>query len=154
MPECQLNAFKRLQMKRNKYVMEYPPPHYVLFEPLNDRETSSAWESYKLEHAKTCEFDEIDASVMFSVELFAPWFDMWITRVPHKQSTRMRILMIWHSEFLTFACQQMLRRQLEQRSFKNRVWFHVEDSTPIQSAILSRCIVKRMPVFIHQPKYN
>jgi DNA polymerase III delta prime subunit len=134
--------------------MEFPPPHYVLFEPLNDKETISAWLKYKNDHADTCEFDEIDASTYFSVELFAPWFDMWITRVPNKQTTRLRILIIWHSEFLTFACQQMLRRQLEQRSFKNRVWFHVEDPTSLQSAILSRCITKRMPTFIHHPKYK
>jgi DNA polymerase III delta prime subunit len=78
---------------------------------------------------------------------------MWISRIP-KNHARLRILIIWHSEFLTFACQQMLRRQLEQRSFKNRVWFHIEDPTSLQQAILSRCITKRMPIFIHQPKYN
>lgn len=134
--------------------MEYPPPHYVLFEPLSDKETKSVWECYKKSHSDTCEFDEIDAAVVFSAEVFAPWFDIWISRVPSKQSTRIRILIIWHSEFLTFACQQMLRRQLEQRSFKNRVWFHVEDPTALQPAILSRCITKRMPVFIHSPNYK
>jgi DNA polymerase III delta prime subunit len=134
--------------------MEYPPPHYVLFEPLNDIETSKIWTEYKNKYSETCEFDEVDAASIFSVETFAPWFDMWITRVPHKQSTRIRILMIWHAEFLTFACQQMLRRQLEQRSFKNRVWFHVEDPSTIQSAILSRCITKRINDFIHLPKYK
>jgi hypothetical protein len=134
--------------------MDYPPPHYVLFEPLNDRETRKAWIDYKDKHADTCEFDEVNAASLFSVETFAPWFDIWISSVPKKQSTRMRILIIWHSEFLTFACQQMLRRQLEQRSFKNRVWFHVEDPTSLQSAILSRCITKRMPTFIHQAVYK
>ena len=134
--------------------MEYPPPHYVLFEPLNDRETMIQWNNYKLQHSNTCEFDEVDASRVFSAELFAPWFDMWITRVPHKQSTRIRVLLIWHAEFLTFACQQMLRRQLEQRSFKNRVWFHVEDPTTLQSAILSRCITKRIETIIHKPNYK
>ena len=125
--------------------MEYPPPHYVLFEPLNDKQTIQAWEGYKQDHSDTCEFHEVNAASMYSVETFAPWFDVWISSVPKKQATRLRILIIWHSEFLTFACQQMLRRQLEQRSFKNRVWFHVEDPTALQSAIISRCIVKRMP---------
>ena len=154
MLQSQLSAFCHLQRRSPLKIMEFPPPHYVLFEPLNDCETRSAWERYKKDHSDTCEFDEIDAAVVFSVETFAPWFDMWISRVPSKQSTRFRILMIWHSEFLTFACQQMLRRQLEQRSFKNRVWFHLEDPTTLQPAILSRCITKRISTFIHQPKYK
>jgi DNA polymerase III delta prime subunit len=62
--------------------------------------------------------------------------------------------MIWHSEFLTYSCQQMLRRSLENRSFKCRVWFHVEDPTLIQPAIHSRCITKRIPTFVHQPIIN
>jgi DNA polymerase III delta prime subunit len=134
--------------------MEFPPPHYVLFEPLNDRNTKDAWEAYKEAHSDKCEFDEIDAASVFSVETFAPWFDMWISRVPRKQSTRLRILIIWHAEFLTFACQQMLRRQLEQRSFKNRVWFHIEDPTTLQSAIFSRCITKRIPNFLSKSSYK
>jgi len=134
--------------------MEFPPPHYVLFEPLNDHETKLAFEAYKIEHADKCEFDEVDASSFYSAEVFAPWFDMWISRVPRNRSTRIRVLIIWHSEFLTFACQQMLRRQLEQRSFKNRVWFHVEEPSTIQPAILSRCVTKRMPDFIHIPNYK
>jgi hypothetical protein len=134
--------------------LDYPPPHYVLFEPLNDSETRKAWEVYKKEHSDGCEFDEIDASSVFSIETFAPWFDSWISRTPRNQSTKLRILLIWHTEFLTFACQQMLRRQLEQRSFKNRVWFHIEDPSTLQSAILSRCITKRMPTIIHTPKYK
>ena len=150
----QLRRLWHLQKKSSINLMEFPPPHYVLFEPLNDIETKNAWEEYKRIHSDACEFDEVDAASMFSVETFAPWFDMWISRVPRKQGTRLRILIIWHSEFLTFACQQMLRRQLEQRSFKNRVWFHVEDPTSLQSAILSRCITKRMPIFIREPKYK
>jgi len=133
--------------------MDFPPPHYVLFEPLNDVETKNAWERYKQDHSDVCEFDEINAASMFSVETFAPWFDMWISRVP-KNYAKLRILLIWHSEFLTFACQQMLRRQLEQRSFKNRVWFHIEDPTSLQQAIISRCITKRIPTFIHRPIYK
>jgi hypothetical protein len=132
--------------------MEYPPPHYVLFEPLIDKETFKAWSEYK-EKYPDLEYEEVDASVLYSVETFAPWFDMWISRVPKKYA-RLRILLIWHSEFLTFACQQMLRRQLEQRSFKNRVWFHIEDPTSLQQAIISRCITKRIPTFIHQPIYK
>lgn len=132
--------------------MEYPPPHYVLFEPLNDQETFKQWSEYKELHPDL-EYEEVDASILFSVETFAPWFDMWISRVP-KNYAKLRILLIWHSEFLTFACQQMLRRQLEQRSFKNRVWFHIEDPTSLQQAIISRCITKRIPTFIHQPKYK
>lgn len=149
-----LSGFRHLQMTLISKIMEYPPPHYVLFEPLNDVETRKAWERYKLDHSDVCEFDEISAASIFSVETFAPWFDIWISSVPKQRSTRIRVLIIWHSEFLTFACQQMLRRQLEQRSFKNRVWFHVEDPTTLQPAILSRCITKRMPIFIHEPSYK
>ena len=132
--------------------MEYPPPHYVLFEPLNDHETLRLWGEYK-EKYPDLEYEEVDASILYSVETFAPWFDMWISRVSQNYA-KIRILIIWHSEFLTFACQQMLRRQLEQRSFKNRVWFHIEDSSSLQPAILSRCITKRIPTFIQRPKYK
>jgi hypothetical protein len=48
----------------------------------------------------------------------------------------------------------MLIRQLEQRSFKNRVWFHIEEPTSLQPAIISRCITKRIPTFIHHPIYK
>jgi hypothetical protein len=51
---------------------------------------------------------------------------------------------------LSLACQQMLRRSLEQRSFRCRVWFHIEEPT-LQAAILSRCIVTRLPVSRHTP---
>jgi hypothetical protein len=132
--------------------MDFPPPHYVLFEPLNDKETLKAWKEYQ-EKYPDLEYEDVDASQLFSVETFAPWFDTWISKVPRKHA-RIRILLIWHSEFLTFACQQMLRRQLEERSFKNRVWFHIEDPTSLQQAILSRCITKKMPIFIHHPKYK
>ena len=134
--------------------MDYPPAHYILFEPANDKETLKLYEKYKIDHSDTCEFDEADASILFSVEMFGTWFDNWISGVSRKQSSRIRILIVWHSEFLTVACQQMLRRQLEQRSFKNRVWFHTEDPTGLQSAIISRCITKRIPTTIHTPKYN
>jgi len=131
--------------------MQYPPPHYLLFEPLNDRNTLDEWKIYKSNNQKSCEFMEIDAAEINSVDTFAPWFDNWITQL---SSTRYRILLILHSDFLTFSCQQMLRRSLENRSFKCRVWFHVEDPTLIQSAIQSRCIIKRMNTHIHKPIIN
>jgi DNA polymerase III delta prime subunit len=126
------------------------PPHYLLYEPLNDIETLKFWKEYK-STSKNYEFFEVDAAEINSVDTFAPWFDNWISQIPEKQSTRMRILLILHSEFLTYSCQQMLRRSLEQRSFRCRVWFHIEDPTSIQPAIISRCIVKRMSSFIHNP---
>lgn len=131
--------------------LAYPSPHYILFEPLNDRETQRVWLDYKKKHSDTCEFTEVDAAESHSVETFAPWFYNWISQVPEKQSTRFKILIIWHSEFLTFSCQQMLRRSLEERSFKCRVWFHVEDPSQIQPAIQSRCIVKRMKTYTNIP---
>lgn len=131
--------------------LSYPPPHYLLFEPLNDVETRKVWESYKKKHAHNCEFFEIDAAEMNSVDTFGFWFDTWIKQTPRNLGTRFRIVLIFHSEFLTYSCQQMLRRSLEQRSFKCRVWFHVEDPTTVQPAIQSRCIVKRMPVYSHTP---
>lgn len=131
--------------------MQYPPPHYILFEPLNDTETQKVWKEYTKKYEKECEFAEIDAAEINDVEMFAPWFYNWISQIADKQEKRMRILLIWHAEFLTFSCQQMIRRSLEERSFKCRVWFHVEDPTPIQGAIQSRCIVKRMPTYINTP---
>lgn len=132
--------------------LAYPPPHYLLFEPLNDVETKKVWNAYKLKYKATCEFSEIDAAEINSVDTFAPWFENWISQIPERQATRLRILLILHSEFLTYSCQQMLRRSLEQRSFKCRVWFHVEDPTTVQPAIQSRCIIKRMPVYLHSPE--
>ena len=123
----------------------YPPPHYILFEPLNDIETQKIWVHYKSLHVNECEFSEVDAAEMNTVETFAVWFHNWISQLSSKRSARVRVLLIWHSEFLTFSCQQMLRRSLEERSFKCRVWFHLEDPTGLQPAIQSRCIVKRMP---------
>ena len=131
--------------------MQYPPPHYILFEPLNDTETQKVWKEYTKKYEKECEFAEIDAAEINDVEMFAPWFYNWISQIADKQEKRMRILIIWHAEFLTFSCQQMIRRSFEERSFKCRVWFHVEDPTTIQGAIQSRCIVKRMPTYIKTP---
>jgi hypothetical protein len=44
----------------------------------------------------------------------------------------------------------MLRRSLEQRSFRCRVWFHIEEPT-LQAAIVSRCIVTTVPGERHVP---
>ena len=51
---------------------------------------------------------------------------------------------------MSLACQQMLRRSLEQRSFRCRVWFHIEEPT-LQSAIVSRCIVQSLPPVVRVP---
>lgn len=130
----------------------YPPPHYLFFEPLNDIETIRMWKSYKQTHSD-CEYEEIDAAEMNSVDNFSPWFENWIAQSPKTQSIRFRILLILHAEFLTYSCQQMLRRSLEQRSFKCRVWFHIEDPSLVQPAIMSRCVLKKLPLYIHRPKY-
>ncbi len=126
----------------------FPPPHYVLFEPLNDVQTLRMWNEYISAHSD-CEYEIVDAARINSVESFTPWFESWMTR---KSSARVRVLLVLHSEFLTFACQQVLRRLLEQRSYKCRVWFHVEDPTGLQPAIQSRCVVKRIPTHIHAPR--
>lgn len=131
--------------------MDFPPPHTVLYEALNDRTTTDVWNNYKLAHEYECDFEEIDAAVMNSMDDFAKWFTQWMTFAPSRPGIRIRILMIWHAHFLSVACQQMLRRTLEQRSFRCRVFFHIEEPT-LQSAILSRCIVKCMDPFVHLPK--
>ncbi len=133
--------------------VQYPPPHYLFFEPLNDVETLKIWNNYKHSHTD-CEYDEVDAAETNSVDTFSPWFENWITKTSKFQSTRFRILLILHAEFLTYSCQQMLRRSLEQRSFKCRVWFHIEDPSMIQPAIMSRCVIKNLPVYFHSPKFK
>lgn len=129
----------------------FPPPHRVLYEPLNDRETNSLWTAYKTAHEHEADFEEVDAAVMNGMEDFAKWFNQWITFTPSRVGIRVRVLMVWHAHFLSLACQQMLRRSLEQRSFRCRVWFHIEEPT-LQAAILSRCIVKVLPVYRHIPQ--
>ena len=131
--------------------MNFPPPHMVLYEPLNDRETTLYWSSYKTAHEHECDFEEIDAAIMNSMDDFAKWFAQWMTFTPTRMGVRSRVLIVWHAHFLSLACQQMLRRSLEQRSFRCRVWFHVEEPL-LQSAIISRCIVKNMPSYRHLPK--
>jgi DNA polymerase III delta prime subunit len=100
-----------------------------------------------------CDFEEVDAAVVNSIDDFAPWVSQWMSFVPSQSHIRIRVLIVWHAHFLTAACQQMLRRSLEQRSFKCRVWFHIEEPT-LQPAIVSRCIVSRMPAYIHYPVVN
>lgn len=131
--------------------MEFPPPHRILYECLNDRETKTLWDAYKVKCADQCEFEEVDAAVSNSMDDFAKWFAQWISFAPAKRSTRIRVLLVWHAHFLSLACQQMLRRSLEQRSFRCRVWFHIEEPT-LQSAIVSRCIVTTVPPYRHVPK--
>ena len=128
----------------------FPPPHYILFEPLNDSQTLKVWAEYKQTHP-TGEYEVVDAAKINSIDVFTPWFDTWVTR---KSSARLRVLLVLHAEFLTFACQQVLRRSLEQRAFKCRVWFHVEDPTALQPAIQSRCILKRIVTDIHVPRVD
>ncbi len=130
--------------------MEFPPPHRVLYERLNDRETQSYWTAYKQKYADQCDFEEVDAAVMNSMDDFAKWVVQWMSFAPSRAGIRYRILIVWHAHFLSLACQQMLRRSLEQRSFRCRVWFHIEEPL-LQPAILSRCIVKVMPEYSHLP---
>lgn len=127
--------------------LAFPPPHYVLFEPLNDTETLKLWKAYAVAHPE-CEYEVVDAAKVYSIEDFAPWFEAWMAR---KSSARVRVLLVLHAECITFACQQVLRRALEHRSYKCRVWFHLEDPTGLQPAIQSRCVVKRIATHIHTP---
>lgn len=131
--------------------MAFPPPHHVLYEALNDRSTRDFWNTYKTAHGHECDFEEIDAAVMNSMDDFAKWFAQWMSFAPTRSGVRIRLLMIWHAHFLSLSCQQMLRRTLEQRSFRCRVWFHIEEPV-LQSAIVSRCIVKTMPEYQHVPR--
>jgi len=130
---------------------DFPPPHRILYECLNDRETKTLWDAYKTKYADQCEFEEVDAAVSNSMDDFAKWFAQWIAFAPSRRSTRMRVLLIWHAHFLSLACQQMLRRSLEQRSFRCRVWFHAEEPL-LQAAIVSRCIVTIVPPYIGRPQ--
>lgn len=128
----------------------FPPPHRILFEPLNDRSSRVEWTMYVAANKHRCDFEEIDAAAMNSIDDFAPWVTQWMSFVPSQAHIRIRVLMIWHAHFLTAACQQMLRRSLEQRSFRCRLWFHIEEPT-LQPAIVSRCIATRMPEYRHVP---
>ena len=132
-------------------MIDFPPPHMVFYETLNDIETQKAWSAYKTAHKEAADFEDVDAAVMNSMEDFAKWFAQWTTFAPSRPGIRVRVLMIWHAHFLSLACQQMLRRSLEQRSFRCRVFFHIEEPL-LQSAILSRCIHRTLPSYSHLPK--
>lgn len=121
----------------------FPPPHRVLYEPLNDSQTAKVWTAYKAAHGHEADFEEIDAAIMNGMDDFAKWFGQWVTFAPSRPGIRVRVLLVWHAHFLSLACQQMLRRSLEHRSFRCRVWFHIEEPT-VQAAIVSRCIVTRI----------
>ena len=129
----------------------FPPPHRVLYEALNDRETQRVWTEYRTQYADVGEFEEVDAAVLNGMDDFAKWFTQWMAFAPSRPSVRCRVLLVWHAHFLSLACQQMLRRSLEQRSFRCRVWFHIEEPT-LQQAILSRCIVTCLPQSEHVPR--
>jgi DnaJ-class molecular chaperone len=50
---------------------DFPPPHRILYECLNDRETKTLWDAYKTKYADQCEFEEVDAAVSNSMDDFA-----------------------------------------------------------------------------------
>ncbi len=119
----------------------FPPPHMVWHEPLDDQRTHQAWNEYIHTHSGSLEPFELDAAEVCNVEEFARRFEIWVTS---KSTKRVKLLMVWHSHFLSLACQQTLRRWLETKSYRCRVWFHVEQLNNVQSAILSRCILKNL----------
>jgi len=128
-------------MQSYTLTMEFPPPHMVWYEALNDRSMSRVWTEVQSRHPEA-EYTEISAAQMNSIEEFSAWFDEWTSRMSH---SRVRILLIWHAHCLSSSCQQMLRRSMEKRSFKCRVWFHIEEPNALQPAIVSRCIVRKLP---------
>lgn len=117
--------------------MEFPPPHCIFYEALNDRAMAALWETTRAAHPDA-EFAEVDAALLNSVEEFSAWFEQWITT---SSTASCRVLLIWHAHCLSAACQQMLRRSMEKRSFRSRVWFHIEEPNALQAALFSRCRV-------------
>lgn len=115
----------------------FPPPHMLFHEPLDDREMIRVWKEYTEKHHEMLEVHEIDAASVCSVDEFGKLFEIWVTS---KSTKRVKLLMVWHAHFLSLACQQSLRRWLETKSYRSRVWFHVEYMNNIQTAIQSRCI--------------
>lgn len=99
------------------------------------------WSEYQKTYADQMDSFEIDAAEVCSVEEFGALFENWVTA---KSAKRIKLLMVWHAHFLSLACQQSLRRWMETKSYRARVWFHVEYVNNIQSAIQSRCIVKHI----------
>ena len=125
----------------------FPPPHRILFECLNDRSTRELWNAAVQENKHRCDFEEVDAAEKNSIDDFAPWLTEWMSFAGQH---RIRVLIVWHAHFLSAACQQVLRRSLEQRSFKCRIWFHIEEPI-LQPAIVSRCVVTVLPRYLHVP---
>jgi hypothetical protein len=123
-----------------------PPPHMLWHEPLDDKSTRKLWANYSTKYATDIEPTEIDAAEVCSVEEFSKLFEIWATA---KSSKRIKVLMVWHAHFLSLACQQTLRRWLETKSYRCRVWFHVEMLNNVQSAIMSRCILKFVEPIVH-----
>jgi len=111
----------------------------LFHEALDDREMIRLWKEYLHTHEANIDSFEIDAAQVCSVEEFGRLFEIWVTS---KSSKRIKLLMVWHAHFLSLACQQSLRRWLETKSFRTRVWFHAEYINNIQMAIQSRCILK------------
>lgn len=133
-------------MSLTKTMDTFPPPHRVWFEPLEERTTRERWNSYIHTHAANLDLHEIDAAEVYSVEEFSTAFETWITA---KSSKRIKLLMVWHAHFLSLACQQVLRRWMEVKSYRCRIWFHAELLNSVQSAILSRCILTRVSPPVH-----
>ena len=126
-----------------------PPPHMLWHEPLDDKSTRKIWADYTAKYEKDIEPSEIDAAEVCSVEEFSKHFEIWVTS---KSSKRIKVLIVWHAHFLSLACQQTLRRWLETKSYRCRVWFHVEMLNNVQSAIMSRCILKFVNGITHDIK--
>jgi hypothetical protein len=127
-------------------IEQFPPPHMVLHEPLDDKSTRTLWKAYSAKFFDDMEPTEFDAAELCSVEDFSRRFEIWVTS---KSSKRIKVLMVWHAHFLSLACQQSLRRWLETKSYRCRVWFHVEQLNNVQSAILSRCVLRYVEGIYH-----
>ena len=127
-------------------MIQFPPPHMLFHEPMDDREMIRVWNEYRTTHAADLETFEIDAATVCSVDEFGKLFEIWVTS---KSSKRIKLLMVWHAHFLSLACQQSLRRWLETKSYRSRVWFHVEYVNNVQTAIQSRCISRELKTVPH-----
>jgi len=149
-PTFRSSALSHLQRALHRYTMSFFPPHRILYEALNDRVTGDHWAKMVADHKHECDFESVDAAELNSVEDFAPWLTTWMSFATSSTRVRIRVLLIWHAHFLSPACQQVLRRSLESRSFKCRVWFHIEEPA-LQSAIVSRCKVTAFPAYTHTP---
>ena len=121
--------------------MQFPPPHMLFHEPMEDREMARVWKAYVAEYGEYMDTCEIDAADICSVEEFGKMFENWVTA---KSSKRIKLLMVWHAHFLSLACQQSLRRWMETKSYRARVWFHAEYVNNIQMAIQSRCVLRTL----------